>query len=131
MMSDGYYTNMIYQLIKLELIRVVDQHGITYEQLVKFSKDELIKLIPHEITSDKVKIIENILIPCSLEDTETSYCKDKKLLVPTNFEDFIEIVMYEIKDPYYNFMDNTRRSLVINDINFEIAPNEKIEVNIV
>ena len=124
-MSKGYYTNMIYMLIKLEFIHQVDEKKYNTENLLTLTIDDYERMIPHEITTDEVKIKNNILVPCD-RSKDQIFCKNGILLVPPTFKEFLEILYAEVHEPFKDFIMAASRTLLINQLQFELSKGEKL-----
>jgi hypothetical protein len=82
-----------------------------------------------KIGEPKIGLFPNIMVPC--EDSDASYCVNKKLVIPAKkLNEIIEIFADIIKNKYFEtyigyvaFMNNTR-----DYFNFEKRPNEEIDI---
>lgn len=129
--SEGYYNHMIYKLIKIEILNLIQQGEISIDEVKKYTPLQLATKIPH-VVSDKANTTENILVPCDTfynikKKDGISHCDGKKLIVPSNFIDFLEIIIHEINDPIINFVESNLINVVIDDMLFEEAKGEKVE----
>lgn len=133
--SEGYYNHMIYKLIKIEILNLVQKGELFIEDVKKYTPLQLASKIPHVI-SEKANTTENILVPCdtfvnigngSKTAVTVTHCDGKKLIVPPNFLEFLEIILHEINDPIVDFVESNLINVVIDDLLFEEVKGEKIE----
>jgi len=122
---------MIYRLIKIEVLNLIDNKQLDYDVIRHLTPGKLAELIPHVIR-ENVGINENILIPCDRKMRVDDYSRDKyqcegnKLKVPPTFLEFLEILLYEMKDP--NFVNSSLRNIIINGLDFEYCSGETIDL---
>lgn len=122
---------MIYKLIKIEILNLIQKGELTIDEVKKFTPLQLATKIPH-IISDKARTAENILVPCDTfynikKKDGISHCDGKKLIVPSSFMEFLEIIIHEINDPIIDFVESNLINVVIDDMLFEEAKGEKVE----
>jgi hypothetical protein len=120
----GHYRNNIYDLIKIELLNIIDSRGITLAKLREMTIDELCDLIPHTIRENS-ELTSNIILPCGA-NPDSKHCVSSTLIVPPEYREFIEILKEEIDDTFINFITESRRNIIMNMLDFEQAPGERI-----
>jgi hypothetical protein len=125
LMFNTYYDTYIYDIIKIEIINLIDSEKINPKEIYKLTVDDLAKLIPHKI--DNAELTSNIIMPCA-SSVNMSHCtKEHELIVPANFKEYLEIALVEMKDKYRNFVRANKKNIVINILNFEQVYGEIIE----
>lgn len=130
--SEGYYNHMIYKLIKIEILNLIQKGELSIDEVKKFTPLQLAAKIPHVI-SDRANTTENILVPCDTfynikgDKNGIAHCDGKKLIVPSTFMEFLEIMLHEINDPIIDFVESNLINVVIDDLLFEEVKGEKVE----
>jgi hypothetical protein len=127
-LNHGYYELYFYKLLKIEVLNMLDSNKLTLNKIAKMTASELANLIPHQITNIG-ELTENILIPCHINNTYT-HCAGNSLKVPPNFDQYLQILLYEINDPIIDFIDSSRE-FVINMLMFDQNNGEKIHLQLV
>jgi hypothetical protein len=122
---EGYYELNFYKILKIEVLHLIDVKEISYEAAKKMSAEQLLAILPHEIHKD-AQLTDNILISCNINN-QLSYCNGKKILVPPNIKEYLDILLFEINDPYRNFLAYNRE-YVINVLQFEKNAGEIITI---
>ena len=122
---EGYYELNFYKILKIEVLHLIDIKEISYEAAKKMSAEQLLAILPHEIHKD-AQLTDNILISCNINN-QLSYCNGKKILVPPNIKEYLDILLFEINDPYRNFLAYNRE-YVINVLQFEKNAGEIITI---
>ncbi len=130
LMFETYYENYLYDIIKIEIINLIDNGKINPKEIYKLTVNDLEQLIPHKV-ENKPKLTSNIVMPCS-SSVKMSHCTgEHELIVPNNFREYLEIVLVEMNDKYRNFVKNTKKNIVINMLNFEQTFGEIIDWKII
>ena len=141
--QQGEYNMKIYKLIKMELLHIIDDGGVTFETVKSYTIDQLDQLIPHIVEKDAY-IDTNILVPCQIiflnnkrmkakygeqeSNIVCSHCSGKKLIVPETFREFLELLQFEMNMPHNDFVNSNVRNMYIDMLQFESWPGEKTYV---
>ena len=122
---EGYYELNFYKILKIEVLHLIDIKEISHDAVKKMSAEQLLAILPHEIR-ENAQLTDNILISCNINN-QLSYCNGKKILVPPNIKEYLDILLFEINDPYRNFLAYNRE-YVINVLQFEKNAGEIITI---